>query len=138
MPVYADLRWLDPDAKPAAPRDDEEARLLHAAMTYLAWALPADAVANHCPGEGKRSKTAQVTLKRSGYQKGWPDIEIIWRGSALFVELKSRRGVLSEEQRSMHRKLTYCGCPVICAKSLPAIECALLEFGVPLKARLAA
>jgi hypothetical protein len=61
-----------------APRQYPEAELQHAVMLFLAVALPPDAIAHHSPGEGKRTKAAQATLTRSGYRKGWPDIEIVW------------------------------------------------------------
>ena len=37
-------------------------------------------------GEGKRSKAAQAGAVRSGDRKGWPDIEVVWRGRAYFIE----------------------------------------------------
>jgi hypothetical protein len=132
------IGYLLPD-EPRPARRHEEADLQAQVMEYLRWALPADAVAHHSPGEGKRSLRAQRDLKRSGYQAGWPDIEIVWRGHPhIFIELKAARGTLSEVQRRMHIKLTYCGAEVIIAKSLPAIECALCELGMPLRARIAA
>jgi hypothetical protein len=120
---------------PTAPRRHEEADLQAQVMEYLRWALPADAVAHHSPGEGKRSLRAQRDLKRSGYQAGWPDIEIVWRGHpSIFIELKAARGTLSEVQRRMHIKLAYCGAEVIACKSLLCVEEALRELGVPLRA----
>jgi hypothetical protein len=124
--------------KQRAPRRHEEADLLHASMHYLDWALPPDAVACHSPGEGKRSKSAQIALRRSGYKAGWPDICIVYRGRALFVELKTAKGVMSAAQKAMTRKLVYCGADVICARSLPDLEAALREACVPLKASVAA
>jgi len=120
------------------PRRHEEADFLHASMQYLDWALPPDAIACHSPGEGKRSRAAQITLRRSGYKAGWPDICIIYRGRALFVELKARRGVMSPAQKAMMRKLIYCGADVICVRTLPDLEAALREACVPLKGRVAA
>jgi hypothetical protein len=120
-------------------RKHDEDDLLYAAMEFLDLALPVEAIAHHSPGEGKRTKRAQGHLKRSGYKKGWPDIEIVWRGHpSIFIELKAARGTLSEAQRRMHIKLAYCGAEVISCKSLPCIEESLLELGMPLRARVAA
>ena len=119
-------------------RRHDEASLLHATMGFLSWALPDDAVANHSPGEGKRSKAAQVALRRSGYRAGWPDIEVIWRGKVYFIELKTKSGVMSPAQREMTRKLIYCGAPVMLCRSLPEVEASLREACVPLRGSVAA
>jgi hypothetical protein len=120
-------------------RRHDEADLMHTCMGYLAWSLPPDAIAHHSPGEGMRSLRAQRDLKRSGYQKGWPDIEIIWRGhSNIFIELKAARGVMSEAQRTMRQRLEYCGCTVLLCRTPEGMECALRELGVPLRGSVAA
>lgn len=133
----------EPELLPRAPRNNEEARLQAAVMAYLAWALPDWAVANHSPGEGKRTRRAQGELRRSGYTSGWPDIEVIRRGSdgegrSIFIELKAKRGVLSAAQRETQRKLIYCGCPVHLCRSVPEVEAALRGCGVPLRGSVAA
>jgi hypothetical protein len=127
------LRVPDP-----APRRHDEDDLLHAAMQYLRIALPHDAIAHHSPGEGKRTKAAQALLSRSGYCKGWPDIEIVWRGRIYFIELKAARGVLSASQRETHRRLIYCGAEVMLCRSVEGVEAALREACVPLRASVSA
>jgi hypothetical protein len=125
--------------RPRAVRKHDEADLLHVCMQYLAWALPPDAIANHSPGEGQRSKRAQGELKRSGYQRGWPDIEIVWRNHPnIYVELKAPRGVMSEAQRLMRQRLEYCGCTVLLCRTPEGMECALRELGVPLRGSVVA
>jgi hypothetical protein len=120
-------------------RRHEEADLQAATMAYLAWALPPDAVAHHSPGEGKRTKRAQIELRRSGYQTGWPDIEVVYRGRIYFIELKRPKGgCLSAAQRACHRKLEYCDAPVMLCRSVPEVEAQLREACVPLRASVAA
>jgi hypothetical protein len=136
----AGVAWAvpaEPELLPRAPRNNEEARLQAAVMAYLAWALPANAIANHSPGEGKRTRRAQGDLRRSGYQAGWPDIEVIYNGRSCFIELKAKRGVLSAAQREMQRRLIYCGSEVCLCRSVPEVEQALREIGIPLRARVA-
>ena len=116
-----------------APRRHDEADLQHAVMQYLDRALPPDAVAHHSPGEGKRSKRAQRDLRRSGHKAGWPDVEIIWRGRALFIELKAPGGALDAVQRLMHQRLGYAGAPVVLCRSVPEVEAVVREAGVPLR-----
>ena len=120
-----------------APRRHEEADLLATVMSYLGWALPADAIAHHSPGEGQRTKRAQGELKRSGYVTGWPDVEVCYQGRVIFIELKTARGTLSTAQRNTHRRLTYCGATVLCCRSLACVEELLRELGVPLRATVA-
>jgi hypothetical protein len=112
--------------------------LQYAVMLYLAAALPHDAIAHHSPGEGKRTKSAQATLSRSGYCKGWPDIEIVWRGRVFFIELKAARGVLSKAQRETHRRLVYSGAYVVICRTVDDVERALRVAGVPLRATVMA
>jgi hypothetical protein len=121
-------------------RKHEEDDLLYAAMEFLDLALPIEAIAHHSPGEGKRSKRAQGHLKRSGYRKGWPDIQILWRGhSDVFIELKVPGRAPDPDQRELHKRLTICcGCVVIVCKTLGCIEESLRELGMPLRARVAA
>lgn len=120
---------------PTVKRNNAEEVLQAQVMQYLAVALPDGAVAHHSPGEGLRSKRAQGELKRSGYQKGWPDIEVIYRGRSTFIELKAPGGYPSAAQRMMHQRLEYCGCPpVMVCHSGPAVEAALRGLGFPLRA----
>jgi hypothetical protein len=119
---------------PSVKRNNEEEKLQATVMQYLALALPPGAVAHHSPGEGLRSKRAQGELKRSGYQKGWPDIEVIYRGRSYFIELKAPGSYPSAAQRTMHQRLEYCGCPVLLCRSGPEVEAGLRGLGLPLRA----
>jgi hypothetical protein len=121
-----------------APRRHDEADIQHAVMQFLGWALPPDAIAHHSPGEGKRTKRAQGELKRSGYNKGWPDVLVIHQGRCFFIELKAAKGIVSAAQRAMMAKLYYCGCEVLVCKGVPEVQAALQHLGVPLRALVAA
>jgi len=119
------------------PRKRDEEALQHAVMQFLDLALPACAVAHHSPNEGKRTPRAAGTLKRSGTRRGWPDVEILWRGMpTTFIELKTKRGSLDADQRAMHKRLTYCGAVVLVCRSVECVETSLLELGMPLRATL--
>lgn len=117
-----------------APRRQEEESTHRAVWRYLQWALPPDACAYHPANGGKRHHKAAARMSALGVVPGVPDLAIVWRGQALFVELKSAKGALSPEQRSFHRKLTYCGALVVTCRSLECVECALRELGMPLHA----
>jgi hypothetical protein len=77
---------------------------------------------------------ASAALSRSGYCKGWPDIEVIHRGRALFIELKAARGVVSAAQKETHRRLIYAGAEVMLCRSVGEVEQSLRECGVHLRA----
>ena len=123
---------------PDPPRRNNAEEVLHRGVVrYLQWALPADATFYHVPNGGLRSKTAAARLVPLGTRAGIPDLAIVWKGRALFIELKAAKGALSAHQRQMIDKLIYCGAEVMCCRSLDGVECALRELGVPLRARVA-
>jgi hypothetical protein len=119
-------------------RRHEEDDLQAQVMAFLHLALPFDAVANHSPGEGKRTKAAQAALVRSGYCRGWPDVEIIWRGKVYFLELKAAGGTVSAAQRETHRRLIYAGAEVCLCRSLGQVEAQLRVVGMKLRATVGA
>lgn len=103
---------------------------------YLDWALPDDAAWCHVPNEGKRSKAAGARLKREGLKPGWPDIEVIYRGRSIFIELKAPGKYPSKVQRDIHTRLTMAGCLVMpCCRSIDAMV-EFLKLFIPLKGRV--
>lgn len=123
--------------EPARRRHDEET-LHRAVWRYLQWALPADACAYHPANGGKRHPKAAARMAGLGVVPGVPDLAIVWRGQAIYIELKAGRGVLSDAQREMQRLLVYCGAQVITCRSLTCVEESLRELGIPLRASVAA
>jgi hypothetical protein len=65
-------------------------------------------------------------------------LAVIRRGRAIFIELKAKRGVFSTAQRAMDRRLIYAGADVCLCRSVPEVEAALRQVGVPLRAVVAA
>jgi len=116
-----------------ARRRHDEDDLQHAVITFLRWALPHDAMAWAIPNGGKRSPREAARMKGLGVVSGIPDIGICFRGRCIFLELKSARGVMSEAQKAMHKKLIYCGADVMLIRSLEDCEKALREACVPLR-----
>ena len=115
-----------------------EAALQAAVAQYLAVALPRFAVQHHSPGEGKRGPLARAQLVQSGFCTGWPDLEIVWRGRVIFIELKQARGSLRQSQRETHRRLLEAGAPLMVCRSLAEVEAGLRGLQLPLRARVAA
>lgn len=116
-----------------APRIYGEAKTQRSLNQYLLWSLPADAVHFAIPNGLMRSKKAAARAQGEGVRAGVPDLCVIHKGRAIFIELKTAKGVMSEAQRAMGRKLTYCGADVVVCRSVEGVECALRELGVPLR-----
>lgn len=118
------------------PRAHEEDDLQRAVMQFLDLALPADGIAYAVPNGGKRSPRTAARFKGMGLKAGIPDIAVIYRGRAAFVELKAKRGVMSVAQKAMQRRLIYCGAEVCLCRSVADVEASLRECGIPLRARV--
>lgn len=82
-----------------------EQQLQRAVAQYLDAVLPADVVWFHPPNGGFRTKAEAGIFKALGVKPGVPDIVIIWRGRAYFIELKATDGRLSQSQGEMHIRL---------------------------------
>lgn len=117
-------------------RQHEEDDLQRTVVRFLRVSLPPDACVFHVPNGGLRSKKEAGRMQGLGVLAGVPDLLILWRGRALFVELKAKRGVLSAQQRTMHQLLVYCGCEVLVARSLDAVADWLRSFQMPLRGRV--
>lgn len=110
-----------------------EFQLHTACAQFLDLALPRDAVWFHTPNAGKRRKGAAGRLKAMGMKAGVPDICIIYRGRAFFIELKTLKGRLSEAQKAMHIRLTVAGAIVAGeCRSLDDLQ-AFLQQVIPLR-----
>lgn len=115
-------------------RQYPEDALQKALVEYLDWALPDDAVVFAVPNGGKRHVREAARLKGLGVRAGVPDLCIVWRGTALFLELKAGRGVLSQEQRAMIAKLEYCGASVWVVRAVEQAALVLRDHGIKLRA----
>lgn len=104
---------------------------------YLRLALPTDAVAFHvAQGRFKLSPHEIGILKRAGWVAGIPDRCIIWQGRAHFLEAKGSRGSVSLSQTKMMARLQVAGAKVAVVRSVDDVERALIEWGIPINARL--
>jgi VRR-NUC domain len=120
------------------PRLYEERNLQRAVHQYLRMALPPDAVHFSIPNGLMRSKKAGAAAVGEGLLAGVPDLEIVWRGRAFFIELKAPRGVVSAAQRETQRRLIYAGAEVMVCKSVEQVEAGLREAGMRLRGQVAA
>ncbi len=109
---------------------------LHCAMAdFLTHALPADSYwSSSAAGGGGAIRGAK--LRRMGYRKGHPDIEIIWQGKAHYIELKTAAGVVSGEQEQVHAELLAAGAWVAVCRSPEDVEDTLRGWSMPLRATM--
>jgi len=124
-----------PSVAKAPHRWVNERLLQKAVVQFLEIALPDDAIFHHSSNEGKRGFKAQREFKESGAKKGWPDIEIIYRGRAIFIELKTATGRMTKEQIAVHNRLMLAGALVATCRSLEGVEAFLVQI-IPLKGRV--
>lgn len=114
-----------------------EGRLQRAVAAYLTLALPDDAVFTAIPsGGGGRLRGA--ILNGMGLKAGCPDLLVAYRSRVLMIELKTPVGRISPAQKAFHRLLDRAGIPTVICRSLIEVAHSLMEFGIPLNARIAA
>ncbi len=98
----------------AHPEDD-----LHMAVAqFLDLALPEDACWTTVEHGGKRGKREAGRLKAKGVKAGWPDVQVVYRGRLVVIELKAPGKGPSKVQKEMHKQLTLAGALVY-----PAATC---------------
>jgi hypothetical protein len=103
---------------------------------YLAVALPDNCFFTTI-GHGGGGRVRGAMLKGLHLVPGVPDILILFTGRAIFLELKTATGRLSESQKAVHNKITLCGHVVTTCRSLDEVIDRLIVFGIPLKDRIA-
>lgn len=108
-----------------------ERALQAAVFDFLRVALPSDAVCFCIPNGDGKVTTAPGTLP------GVPDVQVVYRGVAYFVELKTQFGRLSAEQREVHLRLAAAGAKTAVCRSVLEVEEYLSPL-IPLRARVAA
>lgn len=106
-------------------------------VQFLNRALPDDAVVYHPANGGHRHPAVAAKLKAEGVVSGVPDLALVWRGRAIFIELKARNGRLKKSQIEMHKRLVLAGAVVLpIARSIDEVADFLETLGMPLKGKL--
>lgn len=111
-----------------------------AIVAFLRRSLPASyRVLSFPNGRFEANPRTVSRLIREGLTKGAPDL-IVMRSDGWFctLEVKSDGGRLSPEQSEFHDWLAAGGASAAVVRSLADAEAALISFGVPLRARVAA
>jgi hypothetical protein len=103
-------------------------RQLHASIVQWAgYALPR-VIVHHSLNEGRRGGDARKWLKESGAQTGWPDLEVLYCGCVLFLELKVGNRSLTPAQDYCHNRLRLSGFRVILCRSFEEAQAEIQRF----------
>lgn len=121
-----------------AKRSRPEQRLQITICNTLKQILTASTWFCHIPNGGYRSPVEAGIFKAMGVRSGAPDILLIHKGQAYFMELKAGSGELTENQINCHIALRAAGAPVIVVRSLDqALDC-LHVWDIPTRLKVAA
>ena len=77
-------------------------------------------------GGGGRIRGAK--LKKSGLARGWPDLQIVYKGKYYGLEVKNDKGVVSDCQKELHKQLIKQGAKVRVVKSVFDVEVAINDW----------
>ncbi len=121
-----------------------EQQLHKAVASYLRVALSPPAFFTTFPsGGGGKARGGQ--LKAMGLLAGMPDLLVFWQDGddsgqewpgVLGIELKSKTGSLSKEQKAARTLLENVAAHVVVCRSIDNVQAALAFWGVPHRARL--
>lgn len=106
-----------------------EQALQKAVTEYLGWVLPPD-VPWTAIGHGGGGAARGAILKGMGVKPGWPDLHLIWRGRACYIELKAGQA-LSPAQKAVHASIVAAGGVVAICHSIDQVQDILDVWGVP-------
>lgn len=72
-----------------------------------------------------------ANLRTMGLKSGVPDLMIVHRSEAYFIELKTAKGVLSAAQVECHEQLLEAGARIVVCRSLRDVANSLKAWNIP-------
>ena len=108
-----------------------EAEIQEQVIKVLDLTLPLGSVRHHSPNEGMHKPHYRKKQAKFGMLSGFPDIEIFvqrhWfhddvRWAPIFIELKSEKGRLSDNQKVVLQKLDEAGCHTMVCRSVLEVQ----------------
>lgn len=90
------------------------------------------------PNAAKRTRWAANQAKREGISAGFPDVMCLWNGRVAFIEFKTAKGQLSDNQKDWHERLNDLGLPVTVSRDPDHALEFLREQGAPFVGRVSA
>jgi len=114
-----------------------EESLQKSVCQYLDRVLPDDAFYFAIPNQrGTRSKIENMILKTLGVKAGVPDLCILYKGFAHFVELKAKGRKASDAQTLVAAEIRLAGAGWTLSRSVESVEDSLQRWKIPLKGKL--
>lgn len=117
-------------------------RQIQRAILEMAGSCFPSVVIHHSPngtflGNAKDKAIRGGASKGDGTKAGWPDLECFWQGGGLFLEVKRpKTGVLSDNQKAIHERLSAIGWPVTVVRSPNEAHAALCAAGAPCRGHI--
>ena len=99
-------------------------------VSYLKHVLPKASIFHHSPNESNGNVAHYSKRKAMGVRSGWPDLEVFIGGSAMFIELKTPKGRLSDNQKEVGETLRSLGFGVYVCRSIDDVKNALDSEGL--------
>lgn len=131
LPSYSCTPPAIPAQSPRKVRGNPERGIQRALLGVLATRLPLGAVVLHVPNQDATQSAAYGRAKLlDGVLPGCPDLLIVYRSQAFWLELKAPDGTPSAEQLAAHRRLRAAGTPVEIAYSVDDALAALEAWGL--------
>ena len=110
-----------------------EAAIQKRIVDWLALTLPQHSIIHHSPNEGIRHVAHKQKLRSLGTRWGWPDLEIFvppsgfltgadgYQCAPIFLEVKKKKGRMTENQAEVHKALRTCACHVATVHSIAEV-----------------
>lgn len=117
-----------------APKEIDIQAGFKAQLRYVAPSVSMVAI----PNAGKRSRWAAAQVKKEGMATGFPDVMCIWPDAGVcFLEFKTPKGRLSENQQEWIGRLDARGHKVAVVRSVEEALAFLRKCGAPVVERAA-
>lgn len=100
-------------------------------LGYLRTTLPSGWLVIHVPNGGSRHPIEAANLRRLGVVAGWPDLSIYGPGGCYFMEVKTPKGRLSDNQNRIIDQLKDMGHPVAVVRSIEDAQAKVAEWSLP-------
>ena len=115
-------------------RKNPERELHYAVAGYLSLALTDESfftTIGHGVYGGEARQIRGAMQRRVGQKPGVPDVMVVNKGQAYFLELKSLRGSLTDAQKDTMKKLSAAGSSVAVCRSVDEVAAYLNLWSVP-------
>ena len=95
--------------------------------------MPPDAFFFAVPNGGSRHISEAVAFKRAGVRAGVPDLIFIYQGKAHGLELKAKKGTISDSQKVTFPLMRNAGMRIEVARNITEALYFIGEMGIPLR-----